>query len=145
MRHAVFRVSQPRRPRASREAREKVIDGLHFLAGGGCARPPFFCYGLSHRVGSDRRPEAVRTGSAGRRGRRGLSVEHHVVTVHRHTPRRRHRFRRPAAAAVRVSPETRFAALRFDNSQRAEMLELLRTRPIINIESDGPELTFEGR
>jgi hypothetical protein len=42
-------------------------------------------------------------------------------------------------------PETRFAALRFDNSQRAEMLELLRTRPIINIESDGPELTFEGR
>lgn len=71
MRHAVFGVSQPRRPRASREAREKVIDGLHFLAGGGCARPPFFCYGLSHRVGSDRRPEAVRTGSADRRGRRG--------------------------------------------------------------------------
>lgn len=44
-----------------------------------------------------------------------------------------------------IHPETNFATLRFERSQSAEVLELLRTRPIINIDTDGPELTFEGR
>ena len=42
-------------------------------------------------------------------------------------------------------PETWFATLRFELTEREGLLELLRTRPIINLETEGPELIFEGR
>ena len=42
-------------------------------------------------------------------------------------------------------PETQFLTLRFESGQRQELLELLRTRPIVNVETEGPELIFEGR
>ena len=42
-------------------------------------------------------------------------------------------------------PETQFITLRFEPGQRQELLELLRTRPIVDVDTEGPELTFEGR
>lgn len=35
--------------------------------------------------------------------------------------------------------------LRFEPGQRQELLEFLRTRPMVNVNTEGPELTFEGR
>jgi hypothetical protein len=44
-----------------------------------------------------------------------------------------------------IHPEAPFLTLRFEPGQRQELLELLCTRPIVDVDTEGPELTFEGR
>lgn len=49
------------------------------------------------------------------------------------------------AAGCGIHPDTPFLTLRFEPGQRQELLERLRTRPTMDIDTEGPELTFEGR